>query len=394
MLVSVSSCVGAQELSFGATLTPASTSPPGSPPGWKASATSPPGAPPGWQGTEVVYPTATEAAWDFARIDQPGQDREQIKSVILLVLIIVAFVSLSAWGWLKWGRDPYGSTWRPSQPPSGSMFVPAHRKEDLASAVSAGDTVESPPPLRRAQYVSPLEEPASESPAGESSAETTAPRDSWGHSTLDSVSHSEGCAVSREPGSDKQEPDTQAPKPGESGRGTSSHRPRVIGLGRAPEPPPSASWSVSYADPQGTSRGESWGSHSPPAVPRVTSSSDSIGHSVARPPASPEPGEQEPESADDTGGSKLEPEPKPDKQDLPLDQVRKDLKIDPLTERETEVLRLVADGLSYQQIANRLSIVERTVKFHMQSVFDKLGLRRNRRRAMAVRRARELDLLS
>lgn len=44
-----------------------------------------------------------------------------------------------------------------------------------------------------------------------------------------------------------------------------------------------------------------------------------------------------------------------------------------LTPRETEVLRLVAAGLSNKQIAGRLDISDHTVKFHIASVMGKLG---------------------
>jgi DNA-binding NarL/FixJ family response regulator len=45
-----------------------------------------------------------------------------------------------------------------------------------------------------------------------------------------------------------------------------------------------------------------------------------------------------------------------------------------LTERETEVLRLVAKGLSSRSIAARLSISHRTVQNHVQNTLDKLQL--------------------
>lgn len=44
----------------------------------------------------------------------------------------------------------------------------------------------------------------------------------------------------------------------------------------------------------------------------------------------------------------------------------------PLSPRELEVLRLIADGLANKQIAARLGISEHTVKFHVASVFAKL----------------------
>jgi DNA-binding NarL/FixJ family response regulator len=45
-----------------------------------------------------------------------------------------------------------------------------------------------------------------------------------------------------------------------------------------------------------------------------------------------------------------------------------------LTERETEILRLVAKGLSYKEIASRLVISHRTVQNHVQNTLGKLQL--------------------
>jgi DNA-binding NarL/FixJ family response regulator len=45
-----------------------------------------------------------------------------------------------------------------------------------------------------------------------------------------------------------------------------------------------------------------------------------------------------------------------------------------LTDRETEVLRLVAKGLSYRQIAERLGVSHRTVQNHVQNTLSKLHL--------------------
>jgi DNA-binding NarL/FixJ family response regulator len=62
-----------------------------------------------------------------------------------------------------------------------------------------------------------------------------------------------------------------------------------------------------------------------------------------------------------------------------------------LSARERGVVRLVAAGLSNRQIAQTLSISERTVKFHVTAIFNKLGAD-NRAQAVAI--AAERGVLS
>ncbi len=63
---------------------------------------------------------------------------------------------------------------------------------------------------------------------------------------------------------------------------------------------------------------------------------------------------------------------------------------DPLTEREHEVLQLIAAGLSNYEIAVRLFVGISTVKKHVTHIFDKLAVSS---RTQAILRARELNLL-
>jgi LuxR family transcriptional regulator, maltose regulon positive regulatory protein len=65
--------------------------------------------------------------------------------------------------------------------------------------------------------------------------------------------------------------------------------------------------------------------------------------------------------------------------------------LDPLSEREQEVLRLLAQGASNQEIAEQLVVTAATVKFHVSHILSKLQARN---RTQAVARARSLGLLS
>ncbi|WP_052891007.1 response regulator [Thermogemmatispora carboxidivorans] len=62
---------------------------------------------------------------------------------------------------------------------------------------------------------------------------------------------------------------------------------------------------------------------------------------------------------------------------------------EPLTERELEVLHLLAQGLPNKEIAARLVISERTAKFHVSSIMNKLGAT-NRTEAVALAAQRGL----
>jgi LuxR family maltose regulon positive regulatory protein len=64
--------------------------------------------------------------------------------------------------------------------------------------------------------------------------------------------------------------------------------------------------------------------------------------------------------------------------------------IEPLTDRELDVLRLMADGLKYKEIAAGLFISLNTVRFHVKAIYGKLGVNN---RTQAVERARQLRLL-
>ena len=64
--------------------------------------------------------------------------------------------------------------------------------------------------------------------------------------------------------------------------------------------------------------------------------------------------------------------------------------VEPLNERELEVLRLTAEGLSNREIADRLSVVVGTVKWYLNHIYAKLDVHS---RTQAAARARELDLL-
>jgi LuxR family maltose regulon positive regulatory protein len=64
--------------------------------------------------------------------------------------------------------------------------------------------------------------------------------------------------------------------------------------------------------------------------------------------------------------------------------------VEPLSERELEVLRLMAEGYKYKEIAERLVISLNTVRHHTRNVYSKLSVNN---RAQAIARAKEFELL-
>jgi DNA-binding NarL/FixJ family response regulator len=72
-----------------------------------------------------------------------------------------------------------------------------------------------------------------------------------------------------------------------------------------------------------------------------------------------------------------------------LDHVREGEQREPLTPRELEVMSLISEGLHNSEIAARLFVTERTVKFHVSSILAKLGAD-NRTEAVAIATRRGL----
>ncbi|MBC7814630.1 MAG: response regulator transcription factor, partial [Burkholderiales bacterium] len=62
----------------------------------------------------------------------------------------------------------------------------------------------------------------------------------------------------------------------------------------------------------------------------------------------------------------------------------------PLSERELEVLSLIADGLSNRDIAERLYLSVGTIKVHTRNIYGKLNVNS---RTQALARATEINLL-
>jgi len=63
---------------------------------------------------------------------------------------------------------------------------------------------------------------------------------------------------------------------------------------------------------------------------------------------------------------------------------------EPLTDREQEVLLLMAGGLKYKEIADKLFISLNTVRSHVKAIYGKLGVNN---RTQAIETARQLGIM-
>ena len=78
---------------------------------------------------------------------------------------------------------------------------------------------------------------------------------------------------------------------------------------------------------------------------------------------------------------------------MPLEKRRQNgdqVLLEPLSERELEVLHLVAHGASTKEIAQQLVVAVSTVKTYLKGIYGKLGVHG---RAQAVARAAQLNML-
>jgi DNA-binding NarL/FixJ family response regulator len=66
--------------------------------------------------------------------------------------------------------------------------------------------------------------------------------------------------------------------------------------------------------------------------------------------------------------------PKPVPTSLEVEPEAKEAALGTLTRRETEILRLMAEGLTNVQLARQLWLSEQTVKFHLSNIYRKLGV--------------------
>ena len=120
---------------------------------------------------------------------------------------------------------------------------------------------------------------------------------------------------------------------------------------------------------------------------------DRAQHLLSRYPAAPEKAQQTytPEDFDAVTNALLDelqiPETAPLTQQTP--QAGETL-IEPLSERELEILTLIGEGLSNRQIADQYFLSVGTVKWYTSHIFSKLGVQN---RTLAMVRARQLKLI-
>ena len=84
------------------------------------------------------------------------------------------------------------------------------------------------------------------------------------------------------------------------------------------------------------------------------------------------------------------PTDEPEQADSSQSQAANSEWVEPLSEREIEVLQLIAEGLTNQEIASRLFLSLHTVKVHAHNIYGKLGVHN---RTQAAARARALGIL-
>mgnify|MGYP001825967594 CR=1 FL=1 len=85
------------------------------------------------------------------------------------------------------------------------------------------------------------------------------------------------------------------------------------------------------------------------------------------------------------------PVAEPEPLDRPATRTPESELVEPLSERELEVLQLIADGLTNQEVANRLYLTLNTVKAHTRNIYGKLDAHS---RTQAVARAKALGVLT
>lgn len=68
---------------------------------------------------------------------------------------------------------------------------------------------------------------------------------------------------------------------------------------------------------------------------------------------------------------------------MPVEE-RTDRRLSALTTREIQIARAVAEGRGNREIATQLGITEQTVKNHLTSIYEKVGVRSRLQLALAV----------